>query len=236
MPLQFIPSPFSAPQPSTTTTRIPIRVPSSPLLFWNQFAPLRMSRCAQVFDKDKGVLDRDDRLGSAKLPLGSSVAVGEPAREVSVPLSTQGSLKLILEAMMVSIKRKTLAEVLGDVDEYTPLEEPKKKAKHMMPWEWFQRECSHVTLEVTLKGAVGLRAADRGGKSDPYAKIFVGKKATAPAAWRVRRRRRLTPCSTRACVERVSSLCRACGAQRCVALHRIMRRCPRGGNVEWTWS
>ena len=64
---------------------------------------------------------------------------------------------------------------MPDVDEYRTVEELQSqrvsKISALRGLQSSRRDFTMGTLTVTIKAAKGLLAADRGGKSDPYAKL-----------------------------------------------------------------
>ena len=68
----------------------------------------------EVFDKDKGVLDKDDKLGSASVDIGSAGA-GAPPVEFSVPLDTKGTVHFSVETFVTQVGSGALTAALDSM-------------------------------------------------------------------------------------------------------------------------
>ena len=132
--------------------------------------PMKM----EVFDYD--ATSRDDSLGIAEYPLTSEMlfeihASGE-GREFKLPLTTKGSIfiKVVVAAM-----EKPSYQELGLIH-CEPVVKPLVQLKDLPTTaRVMQREQSEAHITITLKGGAGLKAADRGGTSDPYVKFTLGE-------------------------------------------------------------
>jgi len=129
----------------------------------------------EVYDRDEAVFDRDDKLGHAQIDI-TKFKVGAPPAEVEVDLNTMGTLVLKVQVDTKLVGALALKSKLGNKEDWRPYmgwtEQALKKKR--TPWEILTRDFSEAALKVRIVGADGLRAADRGGKSDPYVRIMFG--------------------------------------------------------------
>ncbi len=138
------------------------------------------------------------------------------------PLSTQGEIWFSVKWALQAAQNLKFEVAMPDVDEYRTVEELQSqrvsRISALRGLQSSRRDFTVGTLTVTIKAAKGLLAADRGGKSDPYAKlklndeVFVTEtiKKTVNPVWNQARAR---PGRHPGVIQRVWSLSRSIASQ-----------------------